>query len=639
MHTRRLQSGIARGLILAALVIGGVAFLQARSINAAPAGLSNYVPANPKLQVSSIRQALQYFLVDHAKQTAAIRAAVAKQQAARGNSATYVGCTPLVPFNAPGGANMWNKDPCNMLQSEESIALNTSNSELVGGVNDFGGFFGLNSDNPFSITGYTVAGAAAGSVIRNWGDLPGVTDPGCTDGSILVSRGDPYVGIAKSDGTAYMTSLATPGPGTCGNNNGDNGIEVNVGNGSLYTSGACTDGVLTSTCWTPHLIHQANISGCATNTLPCQMDDKDSLAVDNTPNSPGYGNVYVAFDIIDHCNAPCVLSNETGVVVGCDHTVTSCSSAVTYSGASLNEFSPFVAVRSDGSLEIGYESFDTTPNSTDLNLTHCTVSGHTPTCLAPTKFDSINSTVVCGTPPSPCDATNDQLLTGLATNGLRILTQVKIAIDDTTGTNAGHTYAVWDQCATNEDQFGSFNNLTGACGASNIEMDDIATPTSTGTRVGYPGGRYDDFMPTVAVDQTNGHVWVAYYSTKTDLSTFGATPTLSFDVGNHSGIRPFVTTSAGGTGLLQAPFGITTANDSYQADSCVQVFGCVPQFGDYFQIVADSGHAYIHFNVNFEQKGGPATVWFVTGVVNQEDNYMCRFLTYPPSNTQRPCSS
>jgi hypothetical protein len=292
--------------------------------------------------------------------------------------------------------------------------------------------------------------------------------------------------------------------------------------------------------------------------------------------------VYIAWDLIDF-NA----NTEIEKFVACKNDLSSCSSPITITcSACTNVFSPFVAVAPDGSVEVSYEQLGNT--TTDLHLVRIT-GGLTPVVASDHIFHSMSWA---------------NTLHGQATDSYRITTQVKIAIDTTTGSHKGHTYATWDQCAS-----AGANYYFGlSCSQAVLKVNDIPTPTSSGTSVSVPAGNNQTF-PSIAVDETGtsaGHLSLAYYTTQNDSQ--------------HTLIRVYEAQSSGGTSAFGTPIQVTTANINYLLDPLWSLNG-IAVFGDYIQVVAENGKVYVHFNATFEQKSGPSSLG--TTVVNQGDNYLC----------------
>jgi hypothetical protein len=516
----------------------------------------SFLPKSSRNQVSSILYSAQSLLRDHATLTQKVRA----------RAATLPRCAPLpAAFNAPGGALMANTEPFDLPQNEESIAVDFGNSSLaVTGYNDFQGFFLLNN----TLTGYatTSYNGTSTSVVKS-GWLPGVVDPYCTDGSILDALGDPSFASDQS-GNIVAGTLADSIVGDC--NGGDNGIIVSKSNSGVYNGGtACNDAETSNSCWTSHLID----SHTASSLL---FDDKDWLAV-NTNN----GHVYVAWDQIDE-NA----GTEVVQFSDCNNSLSACSAPITISDvADTNTFSPYVGIWTDGTPLVSYEQIGS--STVDFHLVHLTDSTSTPAIVSNNRYRSI-----------PFAA----MLQGLATDGYRILTQVKFGVDLSKGANRGDIYATYDKCAStsDEDQIAGF-----LCDQAVVRVDLLTSPTGSATQLSTPSA-YDQTFPSISVDPSNGKVWVAYYTTQNDV--------------DRSTQEVVVTSSSGGTGAFGSVAQVTTSGNSYQADTLVQL-GFAPQNGDYMQLEAKSGKVYVSFNANYDQKSGLAQLT----KTNQEDNYVCLF--------------
>jgi hypothetical protein len=112
------------------------------------------------------------------------------------------------------------------------------------------------------------------------GDSTGLLKTG--DGALWYFNSDPVVAM-DSQGRAYLANLDFNDPSV--NGDGANGLYVSVGN---FTSAGLT-------------FDTANTRPVIKNTDPhtANFEDKDWIAVDNSPGSPNNGNVYVTWTHFD----------------------------------------------------------------------------------------------------------------------------------------------------------------------------------------------------------------------------------------------------------------------------------------------------------------------------------------------------
>lgn len=148
------------------------------------------------------------------------------------------GGTPDVPVNDPSG----DEGGSSHLQNETSIAYNEVTGTVCSGYND--SFHGLVEGTGFTGFSRSVDGGAT------------FTDQGALGSN---SNGDPTVVWRRSDGNFYFGALETSGLG-------------------MWRS--------TDDCQTFTFLGNTHVGG---------GDDKEFLAVDNTPTSPNYGRLYMAW--------------------------------------------------------------------------------------------------------------------------------------------------------------------------------------------------------------------------------------------------------------------------------------------------------------------------------------------------------
>lgn len=170
----------------------------------------------------------------------------------------------------------FNLESGNLPQNEETISVYkspNSNSQLVvGGANDYRGFYGLIS----GVSGYYVSSDNGTSILRE-GGLPRLT--GITDDTSLsfnaTSLGDPSIDIHQGDGSTYYSSLYLD----------FNNYASVIGLAKAKPSDLTNLGKSDSQVWNVVKV-RADYN---------QFNDKEWVAVDNSGGGKYKGNVYITW--------------------------------------------------------------------------------------------------------------------------------------------------------------------------------------------------------------------------------------------------------------------------------------------------------------------------------------------------------
>jgi len=490
-------------------------------------------------------------------------------------------------------------DQSYMPQSETTLTTTVvdGSTYAVGGYNDARFFFcsGLpSSDCPsswtYSLSGFTVArvagnGGATSVQVLASDDLPGLLYSSTGHPSFpgfLASWGDPATATG-TEGQIFYASLAID-PVT-----GNNGIELAVSNSMLISNAtACVTTQSTpwsNPCWDATLVY-GSLTGYADKNgkvfrSPATFEDKELIAVDHDASSPYFGDVYVTWD---HFNA-----NGTSASYGARCTPALVCTMISGGGvAPLSGLNSFVAwtmpaVGPDGSVYVSFCNYGT---FTTLGPVTCSVAR---SGAGGTSFGApVPVLTYVGVGPgwnSPA-LQNATVIVGWATEQYRTSNIPVIAVDTSLNTSAGSVYFVIALCTSPHTYYG-FSQPTepGLCGQSAVYLSKSANGGATWSspKVVSPSTGWVNDQPWVTVDPSNGWVVVTFY-------------TSAFDPFQHR--LDVLATVGGGGGTAFHSVRVTTVSDEPDSDPAyfdyftASGFGgsfIVPQFGDYFQSVANDG--------------------------------------------------
>lgn len=605
-------AGLLPLLLMACLSFGsGIAGASQRPT----AGRTPSPRRQPPPIATSMNEAEQFFEVDHRAATLAIQRYASQWRQ----------LPPAPRFLAQGGALSFNGDSSAMTQNDETIAVDPTTpggdagTITVGGFNDWRAFF-LPATNTWS--GFAVSqtancnlgvGPTTCAHLLTDGWLPGVTDPLCTDGSVLIPAGDPSI-AAGPDGTFFYASTAKwplTSNLSCAEFNSDTGVILSVSTPTLKTGG-CTSALTASNCWTSFLIQEVNITACPTHGPTC-MDDthaKPWVSVD-----PVSGQITVAWDLWDRGIGGGTFVDYTTCTLNAGPSLSCAAPAHAPCAATCDHvFAPYLAnwhnpATGANNVVLTFEQF----TSSFCQTTFCPVVQQHLADLT-TGTDHIFNTT------SGAELLEGGLLEptigGLAADQFRVITQTKVAADSRNAANP-YIYVAYDQCAPAGpdgngasyyfDYFAARSEPGGACAQAQV-VDRFSDPSGAPTAMTVPAG-YNQVMPSIAVDQvgaSGGNVTLAYYSTQED--------------GQHAALSEYVTQAAAGSTAFIMPHTAFAVNNEYTSDPLLSG-GVRSAFGDYIQVAVQNDAIFLHFTANYEQKSGPAIIGTVP--VNQEDNFLC----------------
>ena len=466
--------------------------------------------------------------------------------------------TAVAPPRGRGG--VFNGDTVGLPQNEESISsCRTSPNTVIGGTNDYRFLL----DPQGNSTGWYFS-TDGGRSLTNEGLLPALTAP---DGSTtLPSGGDPVDAAAADCKSLYAASLdydftaAFPFP---------SGVGVYRTDPSTLAScpqGQSNGGMTNPSCWpTRKLVDFA---------APGRFLDKEWMAVGRSGSA---GNVvWITYGDLGDFNAEG--NEESGVIkaVRCSADLSSCTAPIVLSqGQQVAEY-PWVTIGPDGRTYITWGEFfgDSFIGPSQQSWIAVAEPGSTTFTRHPIYLE-------------------DQVMRGhetLHAADFRTGTMFK----NTVAMVHGHprVFTTWERC--------QLHALDQVCEEPEIVLthsDDLGATWSP-QRVISAGG--DNYFPFIAADPGTGALEEAWYTHRFD-------PTFH----NRQDVE-LVRLSSDGAVLRRTR--VTHISNEPEADPILH--GTF--IGDYFQIDANAGRVYVHYNANLRQvplvgEGVP---------IPQQDNYL-----------------
>lgn len=464
-------------------------------------------------------------------------------------------------------------------QTETSIAVDPSNTNhIVGGFNDQKFLFcrALPSDClgsfPGSATGFTTS-TDGGKTVAKSDDLPNISR-----GNLLVSFGDPSV-VAGTDGNFFFGSLVF-------GSSGGNGIMVAKSNQDLFNNTvACTTSLLSpdsNPCWKSVFVFGSLVPFGT-------IEDKDLLAVDRDPASPFFGSLYVAWDHFDSSGL------SSSYVARCDSSLSACQMVSGGLAPPISGQDPFVAfttpaVDKHGNVYVTWCNYGT---FTTFGPVTCKIASSGP---GGTSFGPA-TTILSFMGPGTTLPTYTTVL-GWASEQFRTTSVPTLAVDNSPASD--NLYFGISLCSSGHYYAATFvgPDNPGLCGLSSIVFSLSRDKGSTWSFPATISSPAVNDQPYITVDAVNGQVFVLYYTTQFDPFNHRIDVVALRSVNEG---RDFVSRRI--TSVSNEPDADPNMYDYLAAGGTGGSFS-VPQYGDYFQAVAQGVTLWVLFTANYAVEQG-----------------------------------
>ncbi len=487
---------------------------------------------------------------------------------------------PPVP---PGRGGVFNRAGFGLPQNEESIAACPSNHDIVlGGTNDYRSLL-VNS-----ATGWYLS-TNGGKTVANGGLLPPLQIRGTT----VPSGGDP-VDVITKDCTLYAASLNyTSGPDFLSEPNG-----IGVYKTDVQTLANCPGGLAVSPeCWPTRRIVAAapnpNQPTPPTEDNPSHFYDKEWMDVGQSGSAGRV--VWVTYSDFRQTGPGTDTLDFTASIeaVRCTGDLSSCTEPIRISPPVDRDvqFSD-VTIGPDGRVFVTWARIigelpgqGGEPSQPQTFVIKSRVAPAGSTDFGPTRVvERIEK-------PIPFGGT-------LHANDFRIATYPKNAVAEVNG--KPRFFVTWEECAARK--------LNTICEYPRVKLsysDDLGK-TWTKPMVLSRGG--DNYFPTISADRKSGLLAAAWYTTRRD--PFASDQSVEF-----------VSIDAEKVKVRKRKILTKELNDP----SADPLLGPADFIGDYIEVFADGGEAWVHFNANYRRQ--PLLDGLLPAPnppVNQQDNFLVR---------------
>jgi hypothetical protein len=456
------------------------------------------------------------------------------------------------------GGIRFNRDGLGLPQNEPSVAVCAgSPGYVLGGANDYRGIVAPQG----GFTGWYLS-ADGGRSVRNEGLLPPIDFPG----GPLHAGGDP-VDRFGAGCSAYATDLNydfSRGDHTPGGV--PNGIGIYRSDASTLAGcprGSDPTDLVHPECWPTRRM--------AAVAAPGHFLDKEWLAVGR---SGAAGEVvWIAYGDQSQFDAQGQAQSVAVMVVRCDAALIGCTDPIAVSEGQQVAAAPTVNIAPDGTTVLTWAQFQ--PDG----------SRRPWIAVAPAGSTAFTSRPVAGARAQAIGGVDVPHAAGFRFN--TIFTSAVTA-------HAGRLRVdvVWAECLVHV--------LDTVCEEPRIFLTSSADLGLTWSAPRVVSAGADNFLPALAADPVTGAVVAAWYTTRFDPLFHHR-----YDV---------ELLSIGSDGSPGARTRVTTASTEPDADPLLSVFF----IGDYFEVAALRGTAYVHFNGSYR----PATVIGAGVPVPQQDNYL-----------------
>lgn len=452
----------------------------------------------------------------------------------------------------------FNKDKYGLPQNEESLAVCSTKPKFVlGGTNDYAGFI---LDPQGNGTGWYFSNDG-GSSVKNWGWLPGVS----VGGEDTPSGGDP-VSAVDNKCNFFAASL---------NYNSDLTVSgIGVYKARRKTLINCPGGGSDPSCWPTRR--------SVADAPPSHFYDKEWMAVGDTGDGQ---HVWVTWtDFLT--TGPGPLDFTASILAArCDANLVTCTAPILISGSDPDVQFSDVTIGADGRTYITWAEIqgelEGTAQTFIIKLRIIPAGSTTP---GPTQY------VYTETLPLPFGGL-------LSANDFRIATVPKsdVVMIGPPASQNPRIFVVWDACQTRP--------LDTICEQPLIKLsfsDNDGSSWSSPMTLSIGGSNY---FPTLSGDE-NGKLAVAWYTSRQD-EVFG----------NRQNVE-LVTVNAATLAVTNRQIVKDPENET-EADPLLGGFF----IGDYIEVVARDGTAYVHFNANYRKR----ILFGTDGLpVPQQDNYLVK---------------
>jgi hypothetical protein len=450
----------------------------------------------------------------------------------------------------------FNLDNVGLPQNEESVTVCRSRPRVVlMGTNDFRGFFTLEGNG----TGWHLS-LNNGRTVANEGFLPAVE----VLGTERASSGDPVM-VADSDCKLYGGGLAVNPEDPFGSTNG-----IEIARTTPQTLASCPGGSDPS-CWP--------IRKAVATASPPHFLDKPWFDVGK---SAGEQVVWAAFsDFLNDPEAPLGFVSASIKAVRCDAELTSCTDPILISGTDKDVQFADVTIGPDGRTYITWSEIRGELEQTPQTFVHkLRIAEPGSTTFGPTQviFEEDLAIPFGGF---------------LHSNDFRVATYPKSEVALVRGDP--RVFVVWDRCR--------FRLLDNLCEEAEIVLSHSDDDGASWTRPATISRGGDNYFPAIgSTDQNRSKLAFAWFTNRLD-GTFH----------NRQHVELFSSTAAKPTKALKRAL-VTRAENESEADPVLGGFF----IGDYIEVFADRGSAYVAYNANYRK----IRVLGEGFAVAQQDNYL-----------------
>lgn len=466
----------------------------------------------------------------------------------------------VMPPPAPT-ANLFNLDKTGLPQNEESVTVCRSNPNVVlGGTNDYRGLL----DPLENFTGWHVS-FDGGTTVQKEGLLPALT----VNEVVLPSGGDP-VDVADSDCNLFAGSLNYDPADPFNNLNG-----VGVYRSDPATLASCPAGSAPS-CWP--------VRRLVAVAQPGHFLDKEWIDVGVSGNAGKV--VWIVYtDFVNDESAPLGFSSASIYAVRCDADLVSCTAPILISDDDEDTQFGDVTIGPDGRVYITWSQILGELEGTPQTFVHkLRIAPAGSTVFGPERVVYEENLAI------PFEGF-------LHANDFRIATYPKNAVHMMRGCDP-RIFVVWDACAAR------VNDET-VCEESQIKLVYSDDDGQTFSQVKILSVKGDNYFPSIADDPEGANLAVTWFTNRRDPSFH-----------NRQNVE-LVSVNPSNGDVTKRQF-VTQASNESEADPYLG--GTF--IGDYIEVFAHQGTAYVHYNANYRQ------IQFLGQgfLVPQQDNFMAKRL-------------